>query len=288
LLESELSKGFFDNVVATLKGKERSVDCTISGFYMGLISDINDVTILKIKPVNEANTLSNQLETSRNELDEFVYRTTHDLRGPLATMRGLINLMKMEEQSASESMQHLIGLLDIHAGKLDERLFNLNYLAVTAHPKSDDNKLDCEILESKLRSTIEETTTINSIDFKFTAQTRFLKVANTELTISMLNQLLLHLTNLPMGSDARLSYTIDTEDANMRVTISAEGFLSNYQLRQAVSHKDPLYTTVITYSNLINFLAAMKSADRLGASIQVDYIYEMSQQILVIIPTGKG
>src|SRR5688572_4946959 len=128
-LEQELSKGFFDNLVVSLKGKRKTVDCKISGFYMGLISDINDIAILKIKPITDSEVLNTQLESSRNELDEFVYRTTHDLRGPLATMRGLINLMKLESNTTPDSLKYLVQLLETHAQTLDERLFNLSYLA---------------------------------------------------------------------------------------------------------------------------------------------------------------
>jgi hypothetical protein len=103
----------------------------------------------------------------------------------------------------------------------------------------------------------------------------------------MLNHLLLYLINLPKSSDAKLTYTIESQGAGIRVSISSEGFLSNYQLRQAVSRKDPLFTTIVMYSDLINFFAAMKNAQRMGATIQIDSIYEMSQQISVIVPIGN-
>ena len=287
LLEQELSNGFFDNLVVSLKGKKKTLDCKISGFYLGLISDFNDIAVLKIKPISEAETLYKQLETSKNELDEFVYRTTHDLRGPLATMRGLINLMKLEQHTAPEGFKYLIQLLDSHAQTLDERLFNLSYLAETAHPKAVDQKLNCDELESTLRSSLEENVAINGVDFKFVCPTRTFMVGNAQLTTSTLNQILLYLISLPTGSEAKLTYSIEDVGLEMRVVITAEGFLSNYQVRQAVSQGEPLYTNVITYANLINFFAAIKNADRLKATIRVDYIYEMSQQISISIPKSK-
>jgi hypothetical protein len=287
MLEQELSKGFFDNLVVSLKGKTKSLDCKISGFYMGLISDINDIAILKVKPMNDSEVLNKQLETSRNELDEFVYRTTHDLRGPLATMRGLINLMKLEHATTTESMKYLIQLLDSHSQTLDERLFNLSYLAESAHPKTVDQNLDCAVIESTLRSSLEENVAINGVDFNFISPSQIFKVSNAQLTISMLNQILLHLISLPTGSEAKLVYTVEDEGPHVRVVITADGFLSNYQVRKAVSQSEALYTNVITYSNLINFFAAMKNADRLRASLRVDYIFEMSQQISVLIPKSK-
>src|SRR5882672_8581404 len=70
ILENALSKGFFDDLNVSLKGKENAINCNISGFYLGLISDINDTVILTVKAFDEADILTSQLENSRNELDE--------------------------------------------------------------------------------------------------------------------------------------------------------------------------------------------------------------------------
>src|SRR5690349_7326671 len=95
VLRTELSNGHFDDLTIPLKANDgRKIDCRISGFNLGLTSNFSGLAILKVK-LDEISLLRAQLQESREELDEFVYRTSHDLRGPLATMRGLINLMKM-------------------------------------------------------------------------------------------------------------------------------------------------------------------------------------------------
>jgi signal transduction histidine kinase len=283
LLDRKLSRGFFDNFIISLIDKNGGpVRFSISGFYLGLISDTNGI-ILKVKTLDQAVVASKQLEASRNELDEFVYRTTHDLRGPLATMRGLINLIKLETGSLSQDMKQLVGLLDSHAQTLDDRLFNLNYLSETSHVKGADYNLDCEELESTLRSTLEQSLSVNNIDFQFSSTQRYINGVNAQLTISMLNHLLLYLNHLPKSARAKVSYNIESYDRGMRITIHSEGFLSNYQLRQAIQHEHPIYTNIIMYSDLINFFAALKIARRTGASINVDYIHEMSQQMVVTV-----
>jgi hypothetical protein len=283
-LKNELSKkGFFDKFLVELKAKQNnSLQCYISGFYLGLISDINGFAILKITLIDEAHLLSKELETSRLELDEFVYRTAHDLRGPLATVKGLINLLKMEE--ITEGTKNIISLLDSQTQTMDDRLFNLNYLSVMSNEKTANVTLDCSELESILRSTIEENMGIDSLDFQFKTCQHAFKGVNAQLIISMLNHFLLYLINLPRNSNTQLLYSIDKVTPGIQVTIYAEGFLCNYQLRQAMQRKDPLYTTIITYADLINFFAAMKTSERIRATTSVDFIHETRQQISVIIP----
>jgi hypothetical protein len=285
VIQAELSKGFFENLSVSLKGKNHApVHCKLSGFYLGLIADINGIAIVRVEPVDEASLLANLLEASRDELDEFVYRTTHDLRGPLATIRGLINLMKIENPCLSDDVKNLVGLMEEQAETLDSRLSNLNYVSETAYVKAVDKNFDCAELESTLRSTLEQNMLINNPDFQMVTDQRFFPGIHAPLALAVLNHLLLYLIHLPKMDDARLIYTVRPEQGGMRVVISAAGFISNYQTRQVVQQQSPLYTTVIMYSELINFFAAMKNAQRIKASIGVDFIYEEQQQISVWIP----
>jgi len=102
----------------------------LSGFYLGLISDLTGYIVLRIKPVDEINLLNRQLERSRQELDEFIYRASHDLRGPLATIRGLTNIMKL--QKPNDEMKSLIAMLETSATKMDNRLSRLHYYRKSA------------------------------------------------------------------------------------------------------------------------------------------------------------
>lgn len=64
-----------------------------------------------------------KLTEVNNELKTFIYRASHDLRGPLSSMKGLINVAKIE----SEPLQitKLIELMDSSAEKLDKIVIDL-------------------------------------------------------------------------------------------------------------------------------------------------------------------
>ena len=65
-----------------------------------------------------------QLTISNRELDTFVYRASHDLKGPLASMMGLINIATMELEDSEVAMRYL-GLMDKASKRLDNILIDL-------------------------------------------------------------------------------------------------------------------------------------------------------------------
>ena len=64
------------------------------------------------------------LKVSNRELDHFVYRASHDLKGPLASMMGLVNIAGMELSDNEVAMRYL-GLMDKASKRLDSILIDL-------------------------------------------------------------------------------------------------------------------------------------------------------------------
>ena len=58
------------------------------------VEEVNGVLSFKNDVINERN---EELKQLNNELDVFVYRTSHDLRAPISSVMGLINIMRTEE-----------------------------------------------------------------------------------------------------------------------------------------------------------------------------------------------
>lgn len=57
-----------------------------------------------------------------NELDSFVYSVSHNLRAPLMSVLGLINLVKLENKNADRSLQNYFEMMQQSIHKLDDTL----------------------------------------------------------------------------------------------------------------------------------------------------------------------
>ncbi|MCW3104109.1 MAG: hybrid sensor histidine kinase/response regulator [Bacteroidetes bacterium] len=64
-----------------------------------------------------------KLTAVNKELQTFIYRASHDLRGPLSSMKGLINVARIETEPLQ--MAKLISLMDSSAEKLDKIVVDL-------------------------------------------------------------------------------------------------------------------------------------------------------------------
>lgn len=80
-------------------------------FYDGAIRDVTELR-RKERQVEEQNT---ELIKVNKELDAFVYRTSHDLRAPLLSIQGLINILRM-----SESPEEQLAYLDLMASSVNK------------------------------------------------------------------------------------------------------------------------------------------------------------------------
>jgi response regulator of citrate/malate metabolism len=84
---------------------------------------------------------------SAAELDDFIYATAHSLRGPLATLKGLINLLKLP---GTFDKDFIVGKMAFYADRLDERLYKMIYLA------ESDKLLEVEGEASSLQEVLDK------------------------------------------------------------------------------------------------------------------------------------
>lgn len=284
-LEKSMCPGFFteEKIILFSKGNHPS-EVSASGFYLGLVNNLNGYIILKIKNLQELNVVNQQLQKRKAELDKFIYRVAHDIRGPLATIQGLINLVKIREDNSE--VDRLIQMMDAHAAKLDERLFQMVYLA-----QADDEEheaqciIDFSDIETNLRKVIVQNTVVDFLDFHFQAPEIQIRGINEIIVQSLLANILLYLLSLPKQQlHNKIFFRCSDESLCLKLTIEADGFVVNENLKKAINQEASIYTDILNYPRLLNFFAAQKIAWKLNAKITLNVICPEKQRIEIRIP----
>jgi PAS domain S-box-containing protein len=97
-----------------------------------------------------------ELIESNQELDTFFYKASHDLKGPLASVMGIVNLARLENggvlsdsRAGDEPMEKYFGMIETSVKRLDRTLLDLIELARTRKGSS-------KLTLVNIKSTIDE------------------------------------------------------------------------------------------------------------------------------------
>jgi signal transduction histidine kinase len=284
-LKKELQSGSFLRFQTRICTKNKTeISVSISGFYLGLISSVNEYIVLKIENNDEVELVNQKLQQKKIELDNFIYRASHDLRGPLATIKGLVNLLKMRENN--DELDRIVSLLDAHANKLDERLYKLVHLAqADLEQTTPTYTVNFNDIETALRRLIEQNAFVDFLELHYTAPMSKLNGLNEVLLQSMLNNLLLHILSLPLlhlGSQVHIHF--DFLNNYLEINIVAEGFEISDPLSDMIRADESIYTEIVNHPQLLNFYSAQKIAWKLNARMSVQFLSAERHCILVYVP----
>ena len=116
--------------------------------------------------------LSNSIdELSRinQELDNFVYSASHDLKAPLNNLEGLVALLEPSEESEPEQVQ-ILQMIGKSVGQFKEVVNDMTFMAQTAKENHGMNNVDFPFLLSEIKNDlthlINSTCTVINLDLE--------------------------------------------------------------------------------------------------------------------------
>ena len=288
-LQASLKAGFFVDLKTHLWTRGGDLcKVSLSGFYLGLISDINGYIVLKVKPEGDGSGLRNELYKKKRELDSFIYRAAYDLRGPLATIKGLVSLLKIRKSDVE--MDQIAGLLESHTEKLDDRLFKLVYMANdNGQYKGGKGCIDFRLLKDSLVKTLKDNRQLKRTTIAFETPEKEVCHVNDVAIARMVRHTFLHIVGIPLATasetdEARVDMEFEVENETLNICIDATGFITSDQIRNAILQPTSLYNDLLAHPLLLNYYVAHREAVSLGASFRVNFHGAGHQVINVAVP----
>lgn len=104
-----------------------------------------------------------RLKVINSELDTFVYRASHDLKGPLASLMGLINIAGME-LSENQVAARYLGLMDKASKRLDGILIDLIEATQVKQRQVERVDLNALTLAEAVADTLKQRTDMTNAD----------------------------------------------------------------------------------------------------------------------------
>ncbi len=118
------NNGFINNIEQIFISKEGKEIPVLSSASLLYDNGQTDAILYIVKDISKIKEVEKQLRTKNEELNTFVYKASHDIKGPLASIQGLVTLAKSEIHSPKE-VELYIDLIGRSVNRLDYTLCEL-------------------------------------------------------------------------------------------------------------------------------------------------------------------
>lgn len=288
ILSKGLRNGVFNDELVSIRTKSgASIRYSMSGFYIGILTDSTDGIVLRLNNREEVDAVEAKLKQTKKLIDDFIYRTAHDLRGPLATMQGIVNLLKIRKDNVE--VDTFIHIIDSHASLLAERLNQLVYVAAAEESIDDPTfYLRIDALETAIRRVIERHALIDFLDLIVVSESNSIVGYNELQVKSALTNLVLYILSLPRIKPTNLIKIDIRDDLRMlAITVRFEGFALDSGLQKKLSDLHTArYIDLLQSSRFTYLFAAQKIAVQLKGVITVDAIPHGANEFSLLIPSS--
>lgn len=283
-IESRLRRGYFEEERFEISAKNSTrIAYGISGFYLGLIADISGMIVLKFKNLEEINLMYAQLDAKTEELDRFVYLSSHALRGPLATIQGLLNLARISNDI--NEIKDLNAKIDTFASKLDDKLHRLILFAESDKASESGNgplgfQTMCELLHTEML----EPAFGHAVKFSYVPQEQFLIMNQGQVVLSLLRNLVNFIFSLEKTNECHLTFDALSNTSAVEIIIRAKGFKTCREISEKLQIVNSGYSEILSYPELVNCYAAKKIVFKLKGNIQFIVTPPAELVILITLP----
>ncbi len=123
-----------------------------------------------------------------SELDNFLYKTSHDIRGPLMTLQGLCNLGLIE--SKDQKVTEILGKLGVQSEKMANILSRLTAVGKVNQSVLSPVKIDFKKLLTEISLTEEKKCKESGVNFSYTIDANVSVISDSELLRTILENLI--------------------------------------------------------------------------------------------------
>ncbi len=190
----------------------------------GIIINFHDVTERKNTEI--------QLLNTNFELDSFVYRASHDMKAPLRSVLGLINISKQTASKNTELSEYL-NMMEISIIKLDDFLKQLTNFVRNSRLEISPEEINFEeVINDSLNSLkFIENAHIIAIEKNISLKTKFFSDSGRIVTIinNLLSNSFKYHKNILNESYIKISVLSDNENVKIIIEDNGNGIDKKYQ-----------------------------------------------------------
>ncbi len=252
-------------------------------FHDGRMNDISDQMITE----DQLKDTCIELEKITMELDGFIYRASHDIRSPISSILGIVNLMKLDIKG--DLAEKYIEMIGTSAAKLDKFVHELTLFAKNGRKAMDEECINFEFL---LQDILQE---FNQTHLNFSTVVPTYSIHGTAVFYSDPDRIRLVLQNIIRNS---LDY-VDKKKTTHMLSIEVhlhpgKAFIEVFDngIGIAAPHVPKVFDMFYRASNIstgsgIGLYTVRDAVTRLGGVITIDSKYGVGTSVKIEMPNSK-
>lgn len=235
----------------------------------------------------EVNGKNVHLEKTNAELDRFLYSTSHDLRSPLSSIKGLINIARME--TADEKIQRYFTMMIDRVDKLDFFIKDIIDYSKNARTEVHVGPVDFEELVTEIAENLKYIEGAESI--RFQRQIRLTHQVNVDK-----NRLSIVLNNLMANAikyhdPQKAQQWIDVEVSNSGGTIKVK--VSDNGMGISPEHHERIFDmfyrgTLHSKGSGLGLYIVKETVAKMKGTITLESIPGEGSSFLISLPASRG
>ncbi len=242
-----------------------------------------DISQLK-KDAKKLKSQNNKLKKLNTELDRFVYSASHDLRAPLASLLGLIDLSQRED--LNPAIEQYLKLMNTSIIKLDSFISDITDYSRNLRLKSKVEKIDFQAFITDIYNNLVYMNP-DKMDFKLNISSQYSAYSDTDRLKLILNNLLSNSIRYRAYSQKLLivvDVIIEKDDIQISITDNGLGIQKEYQ--EKVFEMFYRASDQNTGSGLGLFIVK-ETIDKLKGKIKLESVINKGTTFTISIPNQK-
>jgi PAS domain S-box-containing protein len=143
--------------------------------------------------ITERKKTEKELRETNQELDTFFYKSYHDLKGPLASIMGVVNLARLE--FPDHAIDKYFGMIEKSVKRLDNTLMDLIVIAKTRKGGSKLMSINLNVLVDEILSSLKHFPGFSKVDFEVKIDPALEIISDRVLMLSVYQNLIQNAIN---------------------------------------------------------------------------------------------
>ncbi len=162
-----------------------------------------------------------ELVETNQELDTFFYKASHDLKGPLASVMGIVNLARLENRD--EVIENYFAMIESSVKRLDRTLLDLIELARTRKGTSKLSIINLKDLVDGILNSLNHLPQFDKINFEIKIDKEVEITADKVLILSVFQNLIHNAINYCNPLSPWIRIKVEEKDNQIELEVADNG-----------------------------------------------------------------